>query len=86
MRFKITHFGNLLVRVFTRDRYYICEECHKVHKRDGREIRLEEGGGTLLSHRLWYGSVCRESFIAQQRKVRELLRKSMLEYIGNSYK
>ena len=79
MLFKIKHLGNLLVRFFTKDKYYICEECHKIHKRDGREIRLDEPREHLMSHPLWYGSVCRESFIAQQKRVRELLRNSLLE-------
>ena len=81
--FKIKHLGNLLIRIFTFDKYYICEECHKIHKRDGKEIRLECGGGTLLSHRLWYGSVSRACFIEQQNKVRKMLRESLLEYWTN---
>lgn len=79
MMFKIKHLGNLLIRLFTMDKYYVCEECHKIHKRDGKEIRLEDGGGKLLSHRLWYGSVSRECFIRQQEKVRRLFRDAMLD-------
>ena len=92
MRFKIKHFGNLLVRFFTRDKYYICEECHKIHKRDGREIRLDEPREHLMSHPLWYGSVCRESFIEQQIRVRKSIRNSLLgrkdkeSFYGTSYK
>ena len=41
MLFRIKHIPNMLVRVFTVDKYYICEECHKLHKRDGKEIRLD---------------------------------------------
>lgn len=78
MKFKIKHFPNLLVRFFTRDRYYICEECHKLHRRDGREIRLDEPREHLMSHPLWYGSVCRESFIEQQVRVRKSIRNSLL--------
>ena len=37
IRFKILHFPNLLVRFFTKDTQYICEECHKIHKRDSKE-------------------------------------------------
>lgn len=78
MKFKIKHLGNLLIRFFTRDKYYVCEECHKIHKRDGKEIRLEEGGGRLLSHPLWCGSVSRECFDRQQERVRKLLRDAIL--------
>lgn len=77
MKFKIKHLGNLLIRFFTRDKYYVCEECHKIHKRDGKEIRLEEGSGRLLSHPLWYGSVSRECFDRQQEKVRRMLREAI---------
>jgi hypothetical protein len=78
MKFKIKHLGNLLVRFFTKDKYYVCEECHKIHKRNGKEIRLEEGGGILLTHHLWYGSVDRECFNRQQEKVWRILRERML--------
>lgn len=78
MRFKIKHFPNLLVRFFTRDHYYICEECHKIHRRDGKEIRLDKPLKHLMSHPLWYGSVGRECFLKQQRELREVTRKSLL--------
>ena len=76
MKFKIKHLKNLLIRFFTRDKYYVCEECHKIHKRDGKEVRLDKGDtDTLLSHPLWYGSVSKECFDRQYEEVRELLRK-----------
>lgn len=78
MWFKIKHIPNLLVRVLTKDKYYVCEECHKIHKRDGREIRLDEPKEHLMSHPLWYGSVCCESFIEQQVRVSRLLKNSLL--------
>ena len=74
MNFKIKHFSNLLVRFFTGDRYYICEECHKVHKRDGQEIRLELGGGKLLAHRLWYGSVSKDCYIVMKQRLSKMLK------------
>lgn len=79
MLFKIKHIPNLLIRIFTRDKYYICEECHKIHKRDGQEIRLDEPREHLMSHPLWYGSVGHDCFVEQQLKVRKLLRESLLE-------
>lgn len=77
--FKIKHLGNLLVRLFTFDKYYICEECYKIHKRDGKEIRLDKDREHLMSHPLWHGSVGRDCFIEQQLRVRKLLRDSLLE-------
>jgi hypothetical protein len=79
IRFKILHFPNLLVRFFTKDTYYICEECNKIHKRDSKEVRLDESREHLMSHPLWYGSISRDCFIKQQREVWESLRKSLLE-------
>lgn len=78
IRFKMLHLPNLFVRFFTKDTYYICEECHKLHKRDGQEVRLDEPKEHLMSHPLWYGSVSRACFIKQQREVRESIRKSLL--------
>ena len=73
MRFKIKHFKNLLIRIFTFDKYYVCEECHKIHKRDGQELRLELSTG-IMSNRLWYSSVSKECFDRQQQRFRELVR------------
>lgn len=78
VRFHFLHIPNLLVRVFTKDAYYVCEECHKIHKRDGKEIRLEEPREHIMSHYLWYSSVSRSCFIKQQREVRESIRRSLL--------
>lgn len=75
MKFKIKHFKNLLIRIFTFDKYYVCEECHKIHKRDGKELRLDADREHLMSHPLWYGSVSRECFIKQQQEFHELIRK-----------
>lgn len=80
MKWKIKHIGNLLIRFFTIDKYYICEECHKIHKRDGREIRFDnfdDDGVHLMYHPLWYRSVSRECFDRQQEKVRRILRESI---------
>jgi hypothetical protein len=79
MLFRIKHIPNMLVRVFTRDRYYICEECHKLHKRDGKEVRLDEPREHLMVHPIWYGSVGWECFVRQQRYVRKILREALLE-------
>jgi hypothetical protein len=77
MKFKIKHLKNLLVRVFTRDKYYVCEECHKIHKRDGNEVRLDGDKESLRFHPLWYGSVGWECFVTQQEELRRVFRESI---------
>ena len=81
MKFKIKHLRNFLVRLFTKDKYYVCEECKRIHRRDGEEIRLDEesDGYKLLSHPLWYGSVGRECFIKQQEEVWAALRMALFK-------
>lgn len=79
MLFRIKHIPNMLVRVFTRDKYYICEECHKLHKRDGKEIRLDEPIEHLMVNPIWYGSVGLACFIRQQKRVRKILREALLK-------
>lgn len=80
MKFKIKHLGNLLIRFFTKDKCYVCEECKRIHKRDGKEIRLDAecDRSILLSHPLWYGSVHRDCFDKQQAEVRKMLREAIL--------
>lgn len=79
MLFRIKHLPNLLIRFFTHDRFYICEECHKVHRRNGKEIRLDEPREHLMVHPIWYGSVGWECFMRQQRRTRKLLRDALLK-------
>lgn len=78
--FKRKHVGNLIVRVITRDNYYVCEECKHIHKRDGKEIRLDTGN--LISKPIWYGSVARECFIKQQVYVKRKLKEAVMKDIG----
>ena len=78
--FKRKHIGNLIVRVITRDSYYVCEECKHIHKRDGKEIRLDTGN--LISKPIWYGSVSRECFINQQVYVKRKLKEAVMKDIG----
>ena len=43
MLFRIKHIPNMLVRVFTRDKYYICEECGElVHHSAQHECYYDE--------------------------------------------
>jgi hypothetical protein len=62
-KFHIKHLPNLIIRFIAKDKYYVCEECYKIHKRNGKEIRFDKNDiGKLLSHRLWYGSVSEECY------------------------
>ena len=73
MKFKVKHLWNTTVRFLTRDKYYVCEECHHIHKRDGEEIRLDADREHLRSNPIWYGSVRKECFVKQQAEVRAML-------------
>lgn len=79
MKFKIEHLRNLLVRFFTNDKYYVCEECKRIHKRDGKEIRLDVGdeNDRLMCHPLWYGSVHIDCYKKLQTDVGKLLREAI---------
>ena len=77
-KFKMKHIWNFITRVITKDKFYICEECHHIHKRDGKEIRLDikEGNGYevyLLCQPIWYGSIGSQCYIKQQKKAKKLL-------------
>jgi hypothetical protein len=78
--FRVKHIPNLLVRCLSYDRYYICEECHKIHKRDDKELRLE---GPDNEHRSagkwWYGSVSHQCFVDQQLRVNMMLRNAVIK-------
>ena len=72
--FKTKHISNFLVRLLTFDMYYVCEECNKIHKRDGKEIRLDEPRENLIHCHWWYGSVCRKSYTELFNRIRQLIR------------
>ena len=71
------HFKNAVVRFFTNDKYYVCEECSHIHKRDGSELRLDKDDN-LAFNPIWYGSVNYDCYAKQQMKVVKLLRDSLL--------
>lgn len=69
VKFRLKNFNNFMVRCITNDKYYICDVCNHVHKRDGNEINLEEEEAKAyhpLRYSMWYKSVgqkcCRNIF------------------------
>lgn len=73
----IKHIPNLIIRVITFDKYYICEKCNSIHRRDGKELKMDiDQEPSLL-----YKSVSFECYVKQQREVGELLRKSMFKQL-----
>ena len=60
--YHIKKIPRALVRILSRDKYYVCDKCRNIHRSDGNEIRLG-----------WYGSVSRECYDDQQRRIAELL-------------
>lgn len=79
MKFYIKNFRNLIVRLVTGDKYYVCDECRTIHKRDGTEINFAEPGGIgeLMVSRWWYASICRIGYNAVIDKAHSILRESI---------
>lgn len=76
MKSRKRNFRNFLIRCITRDRYYVCDACNRVHKRDGKEIRLEEDEAKLhhpLCYSMWYKSVSYECYADTFRQLRKIL-------------
>ena len=77
IKWKIKQLPNLIIRLITFDHFYVCDECHCVHKRDGTEIRLDDDTEHLMSNKWWYGSVCRKGFDYTINKAIEALRSGL---------
>lgn len=78
--FELRHIPNAAVRIITRDRCYVCEDCHRIHKRDGQELRLDNPEfWQLMSHPIWYGSVAEDCAAKTIQKARDILRQSCLK-------
>lgn len=80
IKWKIKQFPNLIIRLATFDRYYVCDECHCVHKRDGTEIRFDDDLKHLMSNRWWYGGVCRKGYEDTMNRVVKLLRDEIMKH------
>lgn len=37
---KIELIPRIFIKLITRNKYYICEDCHKIHKRNGAEFDI----------------------------------------------
>lgn len=61
-RIQLTSYS--LFSIITFHKYYICEECHKVHKRTGDEFKV--CGGWYKSH-VFVNNVCAAKAISNTR-------------------
>ena len=59
--------------IITFHKYYICEECHKVHKRIGKEF---EACGGRYKHHIFVSNDCANKVINNARKT---LREAILD-------
>lgn len=76
MKFRKRNFKNFVVRCITNDKYYVCDACNHVHKRDGNEISLEEDEAKAyhpLRYSMWYKSVSHECYVDTFRQLRKIL-------------
>ena len=49
LRRKIELLPRVLLKWITHNRYYICEECHRIHKRNGKELDLSSKWAITVS-------------------------------------
>jgi len=80
IKWKLKQLPNLIVRLVTFDHCYICEECHRIHKRKETDIRFDNESdiGRLMSNRWWYGGVCRKGYEDTINRAVNLLRDEIL--------
>lgn len=79
IKWYLKQFPNLILRLITFDRCYVCDECHRAHKRDGTEIRFDDEPEHLINNRWWYGGVCRQGCEDCMNKVATLLRNDIVK-------
>ena len=79
LKWKIKQFPNLVVRLITFDRCYICDECKRIHKRDGKEIRFDDEPKHLLLNKWWYGGVCQKGFEETMNRVSKILKEGVVK-------
>lgn len=76
-RFHIHNFRNLAVRLATRDKYYVCDECRTIHKRDGTELDNTPNIEHRAVWRWWYPSVCQHGYDFVMNRASEAIRDSI---------
>ena len=80
IKWKIKQFPNLVIRLCTFDHCYICEECHRIHKRKETDIRLDDDPKHLISNKWWYSAVCRKGYENTMNRVAKLLRDEIMKH------
>jgi hypothetical protein len=85
IKWKLKQFPNLIVRLVTFDRCYICDECHRIHKRKETDIRFDDESdiGRLMSNRWWYGAVCRKGYEHVMNEAAKALRDGIRRTLNN---
>lgn len=79
MKFYIRNLRNLAVRVATFNRYYVCDECRTIHKRDGAELDLTPEIKYRGAWRWWYPSVCQRGFDSVMGRASSAIRSSIFD-------
>lgn len=70
-RVQLTFYS--IFSIITFHKYYICEECHKIHKRTGNEFEVCDG---WYKPHIFVSNVCASNVIS---KARKSLRESLLD-------
>lgn len=77
MKFYIRNFKNLVVRLVTFNKYYVCDECRKVHKRDGSELDLTPETKHRGAWVWWYPSCCQSGVTAVMNRACDALHEGL---------
>ena len=77
MKFYVRNFKNLVVRLVTFNRCYVCDECRRIHKRDGTELDLTPEIQYRGAWTWWYPSVCQRGFDSAMDRASDAIRGSI---------
>lgn len=79
-KFYLFHLPNYILRKITNDKYYICEECNKIHKHVKSDIEMKDITGIKLRYnRYWYGFIKRKCFMDTGKPYIDYIKEKMKE-------